>query len=226
MSYDLDEMIAKFRSEMEDTVEPFLWSEDEIVDYLDEAQDEFAQLTDAIADAITISYTASESEVDLPFYVTRIRDGFVTASGLILNLFNHEEWDEYIESDDYGMRLVNKDWMSKTASEPEAVITDTESGKLRFYPIPTVDGSVTLRVYRRPIKDLGSAGKFEITDRMKQRVFLKKAKAIAYRKHDAEAFNPQLAQELEQQFEQGIMELKSRVARARRRSKAVAYGGL
>lgn len=143
-----------------------------------------------------------------------------------MKLVNHEEWHEALSSDDYGMFSVTTSWRTQTDTYPKALITDTSQLQARMYPVPTADGTLTLHVYRRPLKSLEERGILEIKDRMQQRTMLLKAKAIAYRKHDAEVYNPQLAQELELQFENRLLEMKSRVHRARRRSKGVAYGGL
>lgn len=225
MSFDLDEMIARWRRDMEDTVEPYLWSDDEITEYLDEAQDEFCQEVDVLNHEISISYTASVPWVDIPSYVTRLRDVEDASTGRTIFLYNHEEWPEVIKTDDYGTWIVASDWKQKTGT-PEALITDTESGQARVYPIPTADGTFTATVYRRPLEPLADTEEFEVTDRQHQRCMLYKARSLGYLKHDTETFDAAKAGEFEGMFNDKVEEIKSRVSRSRRRARATAYGGL
>lgn len=224
MSYDVDSLVAKFRREMDDTVQPYLWSEDDIVDYLDQAEDEFADLADAINEQIEVTYLADDVWLNIPGYVTRVRQA-ENADDADVPLYNHEEWQKVLSTDDYGISTIPTGWKTKTGAVPVALVTDT-TGAARMYPIPTEDGAVTLTIFRRTLKHLADRGKFEVTDRRHQRCFLKLAKALAYMKHDAEAFNAQLAEKYEAEFRAEVEELKSRVSRARRRAGTTTYGGL
>jgi hypothetical protein len=225
MSYDLDTLIAQYRARMEDTVEPYLWSDAEILEYFEEAQDEFTQEVDVLNDEISIAYLMDDVWLAIPNYVTRIRD-VETSEHKDVKLYNHEEWSEKIKTDDYGITTLATDWKAKTGPYPEALITDTDAGRARMYPIPTADGTLTLSVFRRPIEPLEDTEELEVTDRQHQRCLLLKARSLGYLKHDAEAFNEQLSQLYEQKFMAQMEEINSRVRRSRRRARSVAYGGL
>jgi 3',5'-cyclic AMP phosphodiesterase CpdA len=225
MSYDLDTLIARWRSEMEDTVEPYLWTNAEIVEYFGEAQDEFCEEVDVLNHELTINYTATDPWVSIPYYVTRIR-GAETPEGRDVSLFNYEEFLDCMKTDDYGISSLATDWKSKTGSYPEAMITDIEKGKGRLYPIPTADGTFTLTIYRRAIEPLEDSEELEVVDREHQRCILLKARSLGYLKHDSETYDSTKAADFDALFDDQIMELKSRVARSRRRAKATAYGGL
>jgi len=226
MSYELDDMISKFRREMEDTVEPYLWSEDDIVDYLDQAQDEFCEKVDALTSIVEITYSATDEYVDLPNYVTRVRYAELV-DGTRVALFNAEEWREDRGlSDDYGVSIHQSSWQTDTNEKVSAVITDLETDKLRLYPIPTADSSLKVHVYRRPVELLADAGEFEVKDKAQQRCILLKARALAYEKHDAETYNPRMAAEYEQRFEVRTSELASASSRSKRRARSVRYPGM
>lgn len=226
MSYDLTSMITKFRQAMEDNVEPYLWSDNEVTDLLDEAEDEFCQEVDVVAGQVTVSYTASDTTIELPYYYTRVRHG-ETSDGYEVKLYNTEEWQDMVMSeDDYGLFSVSTDWKARTGARVKALITDTVSKQARMYPIPTVDGSLILDIYRRPTKALSRRGRLEVTDPQHQRCILLKARALGYWQHDSEEYNPELAEKFEARFNEQILNIKSRIQRARRRSRPIAYGGL
>ena len=225
MSYDLDTLIARWRSDMEDTVEPYLWSDVEIIEYFDEAQDEFCQEVDILNKEITLTFTTSDPWIAIPSYVTRIRD-VETTDGRTVSLYNHEEFLECMKTDDYGIYSLATDWKQKTGPYPEALITDTDEDRARSYPIPTADGTLTATVYRRPLRPLEETEKFEVTDRQHQRCILLKARSLGYMKMDTETQDMQKGREFEDLFIEKTAEIKSRIARSRRRAKSVAYGGL
>ena len=52
-----DELLVLLRQELADTVEPFLWSDDELLTYLNDAQVMLARKTDGIPDASTPAVT-------------------------------------------------------------------------------------------------------------------------------------------------------------------------
>jgi len=224
MAYDLDEMISRWRRDMEDTVEPYLWSDEEVTEYFDEAQDEFCQMVDVINKEISIDYTTDDAWVDIPEYVTRIRD-VEDSDGRMIPLYNHEEWPEVVRTDDYGSWIVASNWKEKTGA-PEALITDITADKARVYPVPTEDGTLTATVYRRPLESLIDTEEFEVTDLQHQRCLLYKARSLGYLKHDTETFDAAKAGEFEGIFMNKVEEIKSRVSRSRRRARATSYGGL
>jgi hypothetical protein len=223
MSYDLDAMVARFRQEMDDTETPYLWSDEEVIDYLDEAEDEFADLTDAIVGELEMSYSAGQLYLDIPTYVTRIRSVH-NAVGRDIRLYNDEEWNTAMIGDDYGFNAPSTTWRTDTG-EPKCLITDTVSNKARLYPRPTATGTLVVSVFRRPVRGLAASGTFEVTDRAAQRCILIKAKSLGYNKHDSDVYNPQMSKELYAEFMAEANKFKQRTTRSRRRAQAVVYGG-
>ena len=223
MSYELSDMIAKFRREMEDTVEPYLWTDDEITDYLDQAQDEFCENVDVLTGQVTLTYVASDEFVDTPNYMTRARSA-TAADGRPVALYNAEEWEEAGGlTDDYGINTPSTQWRTDTGEKLRVLITDLESGKHRLYPIPTADSSVILHIYRRPVELLEEAGEFEVVDKSHQRCILLRARSLAYEKHDAETYNEQLAATYRDKFDERVEDLHYDVKRKQRRAKSVSY---
>jgi hypothetical protein len=205
MSYELDQLVAKFRSSAGDLTTPYLWSDDEVYDYLAEAEDEFAALVECLKDSIPLSYAASDTEVPIPEYITRIRGG-TTHSGARLRIFNDE---------DFGSIVLPVDWQTSTAAHATTLIVDAKENSGRLYPIPTGAGTITLRVYRRPTTSLEQRGALEITDPQYQRCILLKVLASAYSKHDSDTYSPELAREYETRFYGYCAQFSERVRRGR-----------
>lgn len=225
MSYSLSDLIAKFRSTTSDTVEPYLWSDSEITDYVEEAEDEFCDVIDAVADVLTVDYLADDVWLDVPEYVTRIRRAKCGVKKLAL--FNDEQWDTNLNTYDYGILSQRDYWETDTDTQPYALITDTSSRQTRMYPIPTENGSVELTVYRRPKEPLTyRGGILDVSDRQYQRCILLKVIALGYLKNEEETYDPKLAANYDQKFYATAQELKTRTQRKRRRAGTVAYGGL
>lgn len=222
MSYALDDMVTKFRMEMDDTVEPYLWSDGEVVDYLDQAEDEFCSAVDALTTELPRPFSAGATTVTLPYYVTRVRSA-ETSDGLPIKMYNAEDWRDRQACDDYGLSSFSSTWRTDTGTRLKAVITDLEEGKVRLYPIPEADGTMLLHVYSRPSRPLADRGAFAVADRMHQRTILLKARALAYAKHDAETYNPAMSAEYDAKYQQAVASASNHVSRRRRRAGTVAY---
>jgi len=225
VGYDVDELVTKFRRDMEDTVEPYLWADEEILEYLEEAQDEFIYITNGISAEVTLSFSADDSTVMMPEYITRIRSA-ENASNAPMTLYNWEEWSDASVDDDYSVSGINDQWRLRTAPVPTKLITDVETGTIRLYPIPEEDGNVILQVYRLPIISVVDDEEMEVTGRKQQRVILIKVRSLAYDKQDSQTYNPQQSDALNSMFEERADKYKTRKQRSTRRAKSVSYGGI
>lgn len=222
----LVELITDVRRQIDDVTEPYLWSDDEITDYLDEAEDALCEDALCLPDQEELGYEASTGWLALPQYIVQIRAVF-DADGRQVQLCNRAPWEELVDYDgDYGMRVANRDWLLTTDNRVRALVTDLRVDQVRLYPIPTVAGTLTLDVFRRPKAGLLQRGTLELTDRKHQRLVVTKACALAYGKHDAEAYNPQMAQALDAEYRAGAEELLRATRRRRRHNGLVSYGGL
>ena len=234
MGFTNAELLDKFRHENDDLAEPYLWSDDEIFDYLDEAQDEFCELVDVLAGDLTIAYVAATvaaagGYVDTTAYrITRVRSADLLSPRKYLALANQEEFDlnpsPFVDTD-YGYDSHNSDWKDETG-EPRVLITDYESQKLRLYPIPTEDGTIKARVFRKALTSPIDGEDLEVLDRQHQRAILIKCRSLSYMKQDSETYDLGQAGALDALFQQRTSEFKKRVKRSRRRSNATSYGGI
>ena len=225
MAKSLDELEEQFRRDIDDKAEPYLWSQEEFYEYIDEAQDEFVERTEAILDKIPLVYVTGDVFVDIPKYVTRIRSA-KAPTGKSVVLYNDEQWDNAQISGDYSAVTLSTSWESKTGVEPVALVTDTKSDQVRLYPIPEQDGALTLRVFRRTLVPVSEAGELEIADSQHQRCIMLKVMALAYNKHDSETYRPNSSADFDNRFDEKVADIRQRVKRKRRRAGTVWYGGL
>lgn len=215
MSYELDDLITMFRQDMMDQVEPYLWSEGEVLRYLAEAQDTFMDDTDYLAATETFSYFAGDLEVSFPSYITKVRHARA-ADESPLDVDTKVEWDEH---------KGRSAWRSDTGNV-DTIISDLATHSVRLYPIPVVDGSFQLDVYRVAKTFVEDEEELEVTDRSAQRVILLGARAQAYSKEDPETLDEAKALKYSALFELKSSDWYARTQNARRRTRTVAYGGL
>lgn len=219
MGYTVKQLIARFRSDMDDTVETYLWSDNEIRDYLDQAQIEFTEQVDAISDEVEIDYGAEELWAEYPEYITRTRDAYIqrdTGTTADIDVVSYSTWNDNPPAN----------WRSVQGSEPKTFITDLKTGYVRVYPIPLLGGVAILNVYRNPKTRVSNKQELEVTDPQQQLAILIGARSFAYLKQDSETYNKDSANELRTRFEELMEQHKHRIKRKTRPAGNVAYGGI
>jgi len=234
MAFTTVELIAKFRLDNDDEVEPYLWSDTEIKDYLDEAQDEFCEEVDVLVADLTIAYVAAtvaaaDGYIDISAHrTTRVRSADLLSVRKYLNLANQEEFDanpQMFVDEDYGYDSRNSDWKDETG-EPRVLITDYTAGTWLLYPIPTEDDSIKARVFKKPTTSPIDDDELEVTDTQHQRAILIKARSLSYLKQDSETYDLDTSKKLEGIFRERIDKFDKRLKRSRRRTNTTSYGGI
>jgi hypothetical protein len=222
--FTLDELISKFRTEMDDVVQPYLWSDDEIIDFFDEAQTEFAMRTEIFKERLSgIAITASNPYFDLPDGLVRIRRAKLASATTPLRITNFNEMDQLTSTDDYGRLISN--WETEVGV-PQYVVFDDTQGSGRLSPIPATDDTIELSYSRLPLKNLTAASQTtELTDRRHQRTLLLFAKSRAYGKHDSDIYDPRMSQNLLQRFYQDSEQYRLANDKLGRKLGTVRYGG-
>lgn len=221
------ELLDSFRVFVDDCVNPVLWSDDEIYEYMDEAQREFCHETNYITDSTTydaIAVTATTDFVTLPaevYYIRRAR-----WDGLRIDVMKQLDLDEIPLQADYGNDLSNSNWESYTGP-PRVVVVDMEPNKIRLAPVPTEDGVLSLDVHRLPLTEVTDyTASFEVADTSAQRLFKYWMAYLAYQKQDVEVFDVQAADTNRTRFMEGVDKYKARIGRRRTKVGTIAYGGL
>ena len=146
---NVEQFIDRFRSERDDRATPYLFSDAEIVDWLNEAIEEACQRAHLIEDAqsafTSFNVTAGTVYTPLPPYVIKVMR--VTVDGMKIDPTSEEELDR-----------MDRRWELRTG-QPQGWIFGRD-GSLRLFPTPSKTVAVKIRVSRLPVDllspDLGA----------------------------------------------------------------------
>lgn len=226
MAYTVSDLLTIFRSEVEDTVEEYLWSDTEFFQYLDEAQKEFARETDYFKDVssamTSLTVTADDPWVDIDPRIIEIRRVKITGRSTPVQVINYNELDRVYTMSRYGEE-ISGNWETSQGT-PKYLVTDIETDKGRLVPIPTDNATLTLSIIREPLEDIeGEHSTLELTESIHQRSLLMFCKAMAYMKQDSETFDPDAAEKHRADFYAYCHRIKQRQKRKQRRLGTVRF---
>jgi hypothetical protein len=215
------ELLAVFRSEMSDTVAPFLWSDEEVFGFQDDAQQQFCRKTNGIIDARTAVVTQLAIVPGTDWYTTHasilnIRKATRADTGREVELLTAEQADRrglYFLATQLGL--------------VKHVVLGLEPHAVRIHPMPNETVTLNLSVCRLPLLPITDAGEqaFEI-DAMHHLGLLLWMKHRAYDKQDAETFDRRKSDDFAARFVAYCDRAKLEQERARRARGVTAYGGL
>lgn len=191
----LNDLIDICRIEVDDAVKPYLWSDDELIEYANDAELEACRRGRLLIDSSTAEICQIALVADTATYALDPRVQFIRRARLTgmrplkrMNLQDMDGWNPW--------------WEDAAASTPSAFIPDFETGKIRLYPTPDADYTLNLMVVRDPLQEMNDDSDTpEIAPRyhrslrfwMMHRAYLKK---------DADTNDPKKAAESLALFEQ------------------------
>lgn len=214
------ELLDLFRSEMSDKVEPYLWSDEEIFGYEDDAQKMLCRKTDGIADASTAAVTqiavvADTDWVALHASIKRVRSVIRTDTGRPVEVINRDD-------------MPKRGWYFDGRTGPvKALVIGSEAHKARVYPKSNEAITLQLEVFRLPLVRITDDGdqEFEVDEEHHRHLMLW-MKHLAYSKQDAETFDRTKAAEFEQRFYAYCAQVQQEERRKAYKPGNVAYGGI
>ncbi len=215
------DIVALFRSEMGDSVQPYLWSDTDLFGYLDEAQSMFARKTDGIADARTVAVTQISIVPSTEWYATHpsilfIRKCTRADTGQIVELLTVEQAQDR-----------NLLFLAANAGTLRYGVLGFDAHSLRAYPMPNETVTLNLAVYRLPLVTITDAGDQALEiDAQHHPSLIHWMKHRAYLKQDAETLDRNKAAEFETMFDVYCAKAKLEQNRARRVQGNVVYGGI
>jgi hypothetical protein len=215
-----DELKDLFRTDMSDAAEPFLWSDEEVYRYLDDAQKMFCRLTDGISDATTAAVTeiavaAGATWLSLHKSILKIRAASRNSDGAALSTINYEDLARL------GIRLDGRTGPLRT------LITGMEENKLRLACAASLADKIKLLVFRLPLASIDGDGQCLEIGEQHHMHLLHWAKSRAYLKQDAETFDKAKSQEFEAWFRSYCAEAQKEQERKRHKgARTVGYGGI
>lgn len=221
------EIVAIFRTEVSDIEVPYLWSDDEVLTYLNDSYVMFVRFLGGVADstsaATSIAVSINQKSIVFDTSIIRVVRAFRNSDGKELSVI--ENTDIPLVRDSMGKLCLLQ--IGVQTGPVEFIVIGAGQNSAEIHPVPLVDDTIKMQIRRIPLKPLsltaGASVEVSPVD-LRQEHHLHLIgwmKAMAYRKHDAETLDLPKAQENEDKFlrycaqsvhEQERMRRKSRVS--------------
>lgn len=190
---NLRELIDRYRLDTGDQVRPYLWSDEEITSYANEAEDETCRraglLVDSSSELTQLDVSAGDTTAELGegvIYVRRVRL-LSNGQGLVPRV--SRAMDEEIPG-----------WEDASPATPIVFVPDWESGKLRFWPPFAAADTLRLTVVRTPSRPMCADSDSPEIPRRYHAGLLNWMKHLGYQKQDADTFDAAKASRFEERF--------------------------
>ncbi len=214
------DLLANFRADMVDKEEPYLWSDEEVYGYMEQAQVEFCRRTGGIGDASTpavtmLDITPADVMVATHPSILTIHDAYDQDDGRPIEVINYKDLTRR------GERLRAQPGTIRS------LIIGMEPNKARAQPLVAETVSLQLLVDRLPLVKIDTTGTqdFEVDDQHLPTLLLW-MKSLAYQKQDAETFDRSRAVDFEARFTAKTDTAKVEKERALHKTRVVQYGGI
>lgn len=214
------DLLTAFRREMNDRTEPYLWPDEEVFGFIDQAQQMFCRRTDGIADArspvTALSVVPNTDWYSLDLSVLQVRQATRADDGRSLELLTAEL-----------ARKRGVRFLPTLVGEAKTVVTGLEPHAVRISPMPNETVTLNLSIYRLPLVAITDAGDQALEIEPHHHIHLLLwMKHRAYDNQDAEVHDRRKSDEFEAKFYAYCESVKREQERARRAPGLVAYGGL
>lgn len=224
------ELYDTFRSDIVDTALPYLWSEDEVWGYANDAYRMFVRLTGGIADftsdATKISLVAGTDLYDTDPSILRVMTATLASTGEDVKVVNATDLPNlFSNATDYGqMRTLST---KNTPGKVRWLVMGMQRNLTKVIQIPLEDDELHLYVYRMPfVKITDGSHPLDDIEEDHHIHLLKWMKALAYQKQDAETFDKNKSSEAEQAFRTYCLQAKAEWERYKSKVRSVSYGGI
>lgn len=213
-------LLIAFRSEMADKVEPYLWDDEDVFAYADDAQKAFCRKTDGIADSTTaavvnLAVVPGTDWLALHPSILRVRTAARADTGRDLDIINREDMP------------LRRWFFDGVQNSIKALVVGMEAHKVRVYPKSNETVEVNLTVFRLPLVAINTDGDQALeVDEEHHPYLLLWMKHRAYMKQDAETFDRTKADEFERRFNTYCEQVKREERRKGFKVRSVAYGGI
>ena len=186
----LTEIIAQARGDLDDLISPYLWSDADLLSYINPSIEAICQgayliFDDYTAAIVTIPVTAGIYYYPKDPRIIRVREVRMDLQTYPLTARTRDWLEHHYPT-----------WTSATAGTPQIYCENIRTGYIRLIPTPLVNDTMSLVVYRLPLtalslSDTTASPEFEA----KYHKYLKHGiLARAYLKQDNEAYDIQKAE--------------------------------
>lgn len=194
------DLIKAFREDERDAVEPFLWTDAQLVRFANEALTEFALETKSIYDDSSyitrFDYAAGQQDFELHPAVIDVVEAYAAGRQLRVT----------------APGVVRRNELP-SGGTPELLVLNRSANALKLYPAPALAGSLELTVIRKPLGEVGKADAIPDVPQDERRHLLLYMAHRAYNVHDADVFDPAKARDFLSEFQracQGVYEQSMR----------------
>jgi hypothetical protein len=202
----LQDLIVLFRKQMSDEDPPYLWDDDELLQYATEGQNALVRAVGGIVDTQTaaicnLTVTKGNPWVTHSPLILHLRSGFLLTSKRDIFFGSEGELKEAFPNWDYGWTYPSASINDDTYTGPSAFgILGMQESQIRMYPVPDTTEVLQAKVYRLPYPGIVDQQSVLEIDAAHHIHLIKGMRAQAYSKHDAETYNPKAAADMEAAF--------------------------
>lgn len=209
------ELLDYFRSQMVDERKPYLWTDDEVFRFMDEAQKTLCRLTEGIADAVTpevvtVSITNGDIFAQTHPSILLFRSAVLMSTDYPLDIVNHTD--------------IRK-WSNQIGTISQMII-GLQKDMVRWNYMPKDDDEVQLFVYRLPLNDLKGPDQELEAEPVHHVNLVHWMKYLAYAKQDVETWDQKASETAKAMFEAYCRQVKAEQERYKHKPRSIAYGGL
>jgi hypothetical protein len=219
----VSDLAARFRSQMRDEVEPYLWSDDDILSYMGDAQEKFVLRTGGIADSSSyLTQISLLADKESPWYdfsprIFRVRDAWLENSKERVKILNLED---FLRDPKAFKRFENP-------ARVRMIVVNADDNRLQTFPRTNEDETLRLSVLRLPELSVPPTmdSTLEIADQYHLGL-LDWMIRCALLKQDAETFDYDKSTLAEQRFSNFCEESRREIEKRRYKVHVVRYGGI
>ena len=219
-----------WRKQVSDEEQPYLWDDDEFLQYLIDAQDTFVRITGGFSDSTTTALTDIPVVTDEPFayhspYILRIRSAKMLSDWHPVKMIS--EADIGLQTtNDYGLQIPGEYLKDTDTGVVNAGILGMEELGIRWWKVPNADDTCRLHIYRLPYPRIATTEDTLEIPEQHHLALLMWVKKHAYSKEDAETYDRDLAERNEKKFIAYCETARDELERQRYKPRTVQYGGI
>ena len=225
------ELYDQFRSDVVDAIRPFIWTDDDVFRYMDDAYKMFVRLTGGIADFTSdfarVDIIAGEAVGEYDKRILRIMKVYRESDNAEIKVVNQTDLT-FIRGDDYG--LLRPAYLDNLPGPVRYMVIGMERGKCRWLQTPLENDAALLHMYRLPkdriTPNVDESFDFpEIGEEHVPHLGLW-MRYKAYAKADTDRFNGPLSEQYKAEFTDYCTLAKAELERAKHKTREVVYGGI
>lgn len=217
---NVNELIAVFRNETADVEAPYLWTDDEVIAYLNDAYTMFVRFLGGVPDSTsgicTIPFLANATTVALDPAIIRVVRAFRDSDGAEVNII--ENTDTPLVKDGTGKLSLLR--VGSSTGPVQFLVLGSDPLSASLHPVPLIADSLVMQVRRLPTTALVAGTGTPSDIRSEHHLHLLKwVKSLAYRKQDSDTLDLEKAQLNETLFLEYCAQSVNEQERMRRKSR-------